>query len=382
VKGRTVDVVIAASCYAAGLLLFGVGHGADPVLLVPLTVCCAALLLRRTAPPVSLLLGTAAVAADLALGPTLATPLVYTQVLYDASVHGRPRLARLLLAGSVLGSVVTGAVCLVLYRDERGISIAVAVALITVVPVLTGHQVRHHRDQAAAARRSALQVARLAEADRRGAVAAERASMARELHDVIANHLSAVAIHATAALSADLGADGTRRALTVIRENSVRGLAEMRQMIGLLRDATPGAGRDDDLARSGLAALGDLVGRAARAGLTVALTERGERGELPVSVDLAAYRIVQESLTNALKHGNGGPVALSLGYTPAAVDIRVSSALDGGRRPHGAGIGSGTGVIGMRERAALLGGSLHAGPDGDRWLVAARLPLDMVADAG
>ncbi|GAA2632466.1 histidine kinase [Dactylosporangium fulvum] len=370
-KGRTVDVVLAGGTFAAGMLMFATGqyHAAfdtlpHAVLLVPLAVCSGALLLRRTAPVASVLVGTAAVAADVVLGPSLATPLVYTQVLYDACTHGRAALTRVLLAVSVVGCVVTGAVALVLDPHVRSLSLAVILALVTVVPVLTGIHVRHHRDQASAAR----QLARLAEADRANAVAAERARMARELHDVIANHLSAVAIHATAALSTDLGPDGTRQALTVIRENSVQGLAEMRQMIGYLRDPV----KADDPSVAGLSALDDLVARARRAGLAVDLTVRGEPAELPAGVDRAAYRILQESLTNALKHGDGGRVGLDLEYTPSAIGLRVTSTP---ARTTAAPDGAGSGVVGMQERAALLGGSLEAGPSGGQWLVSARLPL-------
>ncbi|GAA3296484.1 histidine kinase [Dactylosporangium vinaceum] len=365
-KGRTVDLVLAGSGLAAGALMYVTGQYQARVdarwLFVPLAVCCSALLLRRSAPVTSVLVGTAAVAGDVVIGPSLATPLVYTQVLYDACLHGSARLARTLLATSVVGSVVTAIVCLVVIRDVRAIGLGVLLALVTIVPVLTGTHVRHHRDQAETARRSAQQVARLAAADRANAVAAERAGMARELHDVIANHLSAVAIHATAALSTDLGADGTRQALGVIRENSVQGLAEMRRMVGFLRD--PAALPDN--APGGLRALDDLV---ARAGLPVRLDVRHGAGDVPVSVDLAAYRIIQESLTNALKHGDGGPVTVEVDCGPAAVTMRVTSGL-----PRERVIGEGAGLIGMHERAALLGGELTAGERAGQWVVEARLP--------
>ncbi|MEV0135357.1 histidine kinase [Dactylosporangium sp. NPDC050688] len=373
-KGRAVDLALAGAGLGLGLLMLVTGQYQARAgvgwLVPPLVVCCAALLLRRTAPVASVLIGTAAVTADVVVGPSLATPLVYTQVLYDACVHGRQSLARTLLACSVVGSVVTAVVALVVYRDVQALGLAVLLALVTVVPVLTGTHVRHHREQAQVAR----QLARLAELDRANAVAGERARMARELHDVIANHLSAVAIHATAALSADLGPDRTRDALQVIRENSVRGLAEMRQLVGFLRDPAGGSAAEDVTA--GLADLEDLAGRARRSGLAVAVSVRGEPADLPTSVDLAAYRIVQESLTNALKHGDGGPVTVSVAYQPATVDISVASPLAG--RPPRAD-GAGAGVIGMRERAELLGGSLDAGPrDGD-WLVSARLPREVRA---
>jgi signal transduction histidine kinase len=372
-RGRTVDVVLAGVGLAVGLLMFATGQYYQRLgvgwLVPPLLVCCAAVLLRRTAPLASVLVGTAAVAADVIVGPSLATPLIYTQVLYDACVHGRQSLARALLACSVAGSVVTAVVALVVYRDVQALGLAVLLALVTVVPVLTGTHVRHHREQAVVAR----QLVRLAELARANAVAGERARMARELHDVIANHLSAVAIHATAALSADLGPDRTRDALRVIRENSVRGLAEMRQLVGFLRDPAAGSAAEDVTA--GLADLEDLAGRARRSGLPVAVSVRGEPAALPTSVDLAAYRIVQESLTNALKHGDGGPVTVSVAYEPSTVSLAIAStgSFAGSSTPNTDGAGAG--VIGMRERAELLGGSLSAGPHDDGWLVSARLPL-------
>ncbi|MEV0562113.1 histidine kinase [Dactylosporangium sp. NPDC050588] len=378
-RGRMVDVVLALAGLAVGVLMFATGQYQAQFgvwwLVPPLVVCCGAVLLRRTAPVASVLVGTAALTADVIVGPSLATPLVYTQVLYDACVHGRQSLARALLACSVAGSVITAVVALVVFRDVRALGLAVLLALVTVVPVLTGTHVRHHREQAFVAR----QLVRLTELDRTNAVAAERARMARELHDVIANHLSAVAIHATAALSTDLGPDGTREALRVIRENSVSGLAEMRQLVGFLRDPAGGSAAEDVTA--GLADLEDLAGRARRSGLAVAVSVRGEPAALPTSVDLAAYRIVQESLTNALKHGSGGPVSVSVAYLPSTVDITVASpsAAPAGKpdgRPDADtdATGAGAGVIGMRERAELLGGSLSAGPHAGGWLVSARLP--------
>jgi signal transduction histidine kinase len=378
-RGHRVDLLLFAVCVTAGLLTFAIGQYdlaraglSAGWLLVPFLVCCGAVLLRRAAPVVSVLVGTAAVAADLVLGPSLATVLVFTQVLYDGCVHGRTWLYRMLLAGSVGLTVVAAAVALAIGRDVRSLSVAVLLALVTVIPVLTGIQVRHHREQARTERQRAEQVARLAELDRANAIAGERARMARELHDVIANHMSAVAIHASAALTVPgLGADQVRQALTVIRENSVRGLAEMRQMIEFLRDPAATA----DPATPGLDAVSALVRQSERAGLAPNLTVRGEPGELPVAIDLAAYRIVQESLTNALKHGGPGRTEVEIGYEPKQLRIRVSSPLDA-PVPVAAGLSGGAGIIGMRERAHLLGGEFDAGPRDGRWQVIARLPIE------
>jgi signal transduction histidine kinase len=250
------------------------------------------------------------------------------------------------------------------------------------VPAWTGLIIRDHRNAAAAERLRAEQTALLAEMDRVQAVGAERARMARELHDLIANHLSAIAIHSTAALSLDPPDEtATRESLGVIRENSVQGLAEMRRLIGLLRDASDGDAAQP-AASPTLAGLDALLERAragaGNPGLSFSLRdERGAGGtSLPAPVELAAYRVVQESLTNALKHSAPGEVTVELARdrAPGPLTVRVTSPLHGGSGPGesgrpsettGAGPrapGSGTGLIGMRERVELLGGKLHVGP--------------------
>jgi len=253
------DLALAAGYLVGGLVLFGLdvypnfNHSLKPpvvAFLGPLVTACAAVAIRRVAPRTSLTVGSVAILVDLALGASLGTILVYGQVLFDACVYGSHRLWRWLLRIQ-LGLAGLGTVAgMLLLWSWQGIIFGVFVVLVGVLPVVTGISVRQYRDQAvaeraraAAERARAEQTARLVELDRRQAVTAERNRMARELHDVIANHLSAVAIHATAALSVrGLDREQLDQALRVIRENSVQGLAEMRQMIGLLRDPG-GAGR-------------------------------------------------------------------------------------------------------------------------------------------
>jgi signal transduction histidine kinase len=184
---------------------------------------------------------------------------------------------------------------------------------------------------------------------------------------MVANHLSAIAIHSTAALSLD-DAKTTREALAVIRENSVAGLAEMRRLIGILRDRS---GDREPAASPILAGLGALVGTARSNGLDVTLD--AGHGEVPAPVELAAYRIVQESLTNALKHAAEGRVRVVLRQRDGLLDIRVTSPYQPGDTPRAPG--SGAGLTGMRERAALLGGTFEAGPRDGLWAVRAALPL-------
>lgn len=372
--------------------------------LLPLVVASAGLALRRRAPLAGLAIGAAAMTGDVALGGSLATALVFTQVLYEACLHGPPGTWRWLLRIST--GVTAAAVVAVLAATgywRAGAWAGVVSLLLLVFPVVTGLSVRQYRDQAEAAAARAEQTARLAELDRAQAVTAERRRMARELHDVIANHLSAVSIHATAAQAAGDDPAAVRAALDVIRASAVAGLAEMRRMIRLLREpdqpsdaadlrpvspapSGPGGLTDsgiaggrsvevDATAGGRLAEAEELVTAARRAGLRVDFAISGTPRPLPVEVDLAAYRILQEGLTNALKHGRGAPVRASVAYHPGRVTVTVANPLD---RANGTVAmepgGAGAGVIGMRERAALLGGDLYAGPAGEEWRVHAELP--------
>ncbi|WP_406123996.1 histidine kinase [Streptomyces canus] len=372
------DVYIAAGGLLGGLLLVGIGLGtrpsSDPItlfdgpwpVLVPLTVLAGCELLRRTAPRTALLTGTAAICADLVTQGNLATILMFTDVVYAAVLYGPLASARRIQWITGLLTVAGTLVPFAVWRVPEALLIGVVVGVVAYAPAATGWIVRNHRDAAEAARLRAEQTALLAEMDRTQAVTAERARMARELHDMVANHLSAIAIHSTAALSIDDPAT-SREALSVIRENSVDGLAEMRRLIGILRDGDHRPSAVPTL--DGLAALVD----GARAnGLDVTLDAR-HHGAVPAPVELAAYRIVQESLTNALKHACPGRVRVSLTERDGDLTVAVSSPYgdrDGPRAP-----GSGAGLVGMRERAALLGGTFDAGPDGPHWTVRASLPL-------
>jgi signal transduction histidine kinase len=370
------DVLLAAAAFAAGFLLLAAGgydhwtHLGLGWRLIPLSGLCAAMLFRRTRPMTALAISTPANLMDVALGPSLATLVIYGDALYAASLYGPRRTAPVLLGLTTAVSLaVGGAVGLVFSSLQGAVLIAALAGVGWVGPVLTAMVVREHRDRAEAEAERVRQMAQLAELDRRSAVNAERARMARELHDVIANHLSAVALHSSAVLKVpDLDREGINRAMEVIRENSVQGLAEMRRMIGLLRD---GDGESAEIPR--LDGLERLVGHTARTDLTAGLRVRGERPDLPAPVELATYRIVQESLTNALKHAAAGRVEVALEYRPDRVVVTVDSPAgqEGSRLP-----GTGSGLIGMRERAAMLGGDFEAGPAGDRWRVRAELPIE------
>ena len=400
-------VLIALAGLTGGLVLWWFGLSSNPAsrerygawALLPLCVMCLAALGRRTAQPWTLAVAVVALAGDLATGSLLATMILFTDVVYAAVLYGPPRIARTLLPVSVAVTVAVTLGLLAALRTPDALLMGALCGCVTVAPAWTAVIIRDHRNAAAAERLRAEQTALLAEMDRVQAVTAERARMARELHDVVANHLSAIAIHSTAALSLG-GRDrpctdaelrtATHDALGVIRENSVQGLAEMRRLIGLLRDASGEADAASSATSPTLAGLDALLARARSgaedAGLVFRLCDAREdhhaSGPLPAPVELAAYRVVQESVTNALKHARPGTVTVALDHTKehGQLTVRVTS-------PHGAGRtggaprapGSGAGLIGMRERVELLGGALYAGPatgaDGTGiWEVRAELP--------
>lgn len=341
------------------------------VLVVPLAFTCVGVLVRRRAPMWSLGLGVVGVAMDLVVGPSLATILVFTDNIYAAALYGPARFSRWLLGGASVLAVLTGAVLGFITGDWRMLAgMGIQAGLVLVVPVTSAMIVRQHRDQAAAERTRAEQVARLAELDRQAAIAAERTRMARELHDMIANHFSAIAIQSTAALSRkDLDRATIQQIMESVRENSVKGLAEMRTMIGLLR-------REDDeieATRLRLADAETLVDRSRQAGMATEIQVDGELRELPAPVDLAAYRILQEALTNALKHGEQ-PATVAIAYEPRRVTVTVDNPVNGrkARLP-----GAGAGLIGMKERAMLVGGTFEAGPREDGWRVHTMLPTSV-----
>lgn len=385
------DVLAAVAGLLGGLLLYRLGlHSQGPehallperVTLVPLVVTAFLELLRRTMPRTALLVGTAAVITDQFTSGSIATVLMFADLVYAAVVYGTPGSARRIPVITAMTTIGLTVGFLAWFRDAQALLIGVLTGLITFFPAATGVIVRNHREAAITARLRAEQTALLAEMDRTQAIAAERARMARELHDMVANHLSAIAIHSTAAISLDDAAT-TRQALTVIRENSVKGLAEMRRLIGLLRDSS---GDSQPSAAPTLAGLDALVAQArtngAGSGLTFSLRDGRDRNlRLPAPVELAAYRIVQESLTNAIKHADAGEVRVEVSGV-AGRELRVSVTSPFGRRPGPRAPGSGAGLVGMEERVALLDGSFGAGPAAGPvggpekiWCVRAVLPV-------
>jgi signal transduction histidine kinase len=291
--------------------------------------------------------------------------------IYTAAGVLAPRPARLVLAaGLLLGTIGT----LVSPGPTD-----VGVPALILSAWLLGNFVGSRRAHTAALedRNRQLEQARVELAEQ--AVTEERLRIARELHDVVAHSMTVVALHAgTGRMVADRDPAAARRALADIETTARSALSEMRRMLGLLRVSD-----DEDPGRlapaPGLGDLDTLVADVVRSGLTVEVRVSGERTQVPAGVDLAAYRIVQEALTNVIKHAGRVRATVAVDYTDDAVTVGVDD--DGPQReplaPTAAPPGtSGHGLVGMRERVSMYGGELDVGPGpSGGFHVGARLPF-------
>lgn len=245
-------------------------------------------------------------------------------------------------------------------------------AFLTSAVWLGGRYTRSRREQLADLRERARRAENERDARARAAAAAERARIARDLHDVVAHSVSVMVVQADGgAYALDHDPQAARRALKTISETGREALAEMRRMLGVLRAS-------DEFGyapRPGLTDLDDLVAQVRGAGLPVELTVDGEPRALPASLELVVYRVIQEALTNTLKHGGKGATARArLHYGEGTVEAAVS---DDGTGAGAVSDGLGHGLIGLRERVGMYGGAVTAGPRADGGFeVVARLPVE------
>lgn len=240
---------------------------------------------------------------------------------------------------------------------------ALALAAWLLVLLAAAEALRGRQERAAEARRARQEEGRR-KADE------ERLRIARELHDVLAHNISLINVQSGVALHLiDEQPEQARTALKAINEASADALREVRSALDVLRGSKEEPPRAPT---AGLARLDELVSRAAAAGVGVSLEVHGDRRPLPASVDLAAFRIVQESLTNVVRHANAGSARVQLWYGNGDLTLQIDD--DG--RGWGAQAGGGSGIAGMQERAAALGGELEVGPQPTAgFRVRARLPL-------
>ena len=329
---------------------------------------------RRHPLAVSLVTGLATAGYGLAPYPDLAMPVPVGGLvgMYSVAAWGSRRAA--LVAGGVAAAVV--AVVMSLPRTDADLVDAAFASLGLAGAWVLGDRARVQRALAAELSDRAVRLEREREGEARRAVASERARIARELHDVVAHHVSMMVVQAEAGpLAVERDPARAAGAFEAIAATGRQALVEMRRLLGVLR----GDGQAPSLApQPGLDQVPSLVEQVGRAGLEVELVVEGEKAPLPAGVELSAYRIVQEALTNAVRHAGPGRARVLVRYGERDLELTVRDEGGGGGAAPAGGppTRSGQGLVGMRERVSLFGGELHAGPGPDGgFTVAARLPL-------
>ena len=368
---RTLDVALtAAVCVAAvteALLLETIGG--PRWLNVLVAAAMSLLLLWRRTHPVATAVALGVIAVPAAAWLTEPSELVATFFPLLILAYGGGRYAER-RAGVIVLAVLMAAVAGVVMASGQTASDLFFPWVLVIVCWLAGRTVRLRLRHAAELHEAAALATEQREREARQAVADERRRIAREMHDVVAHSISIMVVQAGGARRI-LATDPERaeRAAARIRHAGSDALAEMDVLLGVL-EAVPGR----ETAAT-LDTLDELVVRTREAGLPVTLEIHGTRRPLPAGAEQAVYRVVQEALTNAIKHAGGARTRVELRWGEDGLELRVADAGDGGPGPRLAGAGHG--LIGMRERMRAHGGELEAGPrPGGGFEVVARLPLE------
>jgi signal transduction histidine kinase len=362
------DVIVALICFASTNSKLSNQHPTNVssvvILLISLALC-APLAVRTWLPLTAWCASAVALfwvgGAFTEMGVLPGAVLVYILCLYAVAVRCESWVV-------VTAAVVTAIGGMVIYGQPL-----TEAFLTAAVPILAGVVVRTRRGN----------IERLAVQERRHegerARLQERQRIARELHDVVAHHMSVIAIQAEAGpYKVQDPPKELVESFADIRASALSGLKELRRVLGVLRSDTP-----DTAPQPGLDDLEELLESARSAGLAVTTGITGTARPLPAGVDLSAYRIIQEALSNAMRHAPGAAVQVKLYYGDAALVVEVRNdhcppeTHVPGEQDQVPGDGGGHGIIGMRERATMLGGHLQAGPtEKGEFLVTAALPLD------
>jgi signal transduction histidine kinase len=357
-------LVVAATVALSGpvlALVLGRDRAGVPAGLALLPLASVPLLWRRTHPGPALLVVSVALAVGSAVSPGLPNGVGLLFAGFAAALYGDANVRR-------LGGIAAAGLLAVAYAavhasgNGRALGHLTGMALGYGVAWVLGDHTRTRHAHLAALEDRARRLERERDDHARRATEEERARLARELHDVVVHSVSVIAVQAGAVRAT--APDDPQRALATLGliESTARStLGELRALLGILRHPE---GAPPLRPQPSLGQLGDLVGTARRSGQPVTLDVRGTERPVGALVGLCAYRIVQEALTNAAKHAPGAPVRVTVDHGPDA--LRVTVADSGSRRPGAAvapaGDGAGHGLVGMRERAALVGGALEAGP--------------------
>ena len=364
---RGLDVVL-----ALGLSGWAVGEGLNSHDLTPAVLLCTLPLLVRRRWPIAVFV--IAIAGTALSGNTLGLAALVAVLIAAVSlgIYSHHRMvAGFLIIFSAVGIAIE-------YSGGRSGSSALPIPN-EILPLallgaayLAGSEIANRQGQADQQRERAHQL----EQERAEAVAAaaetERRHIARELHDVVAHSVSVMVVQAGAARKVmDDKPDAARESLLAVEASGHEAMAELRRLLGVLGEN--GSEAPPLAPQPGMAGLDALIARVRDAGLPVELRVEGPQDALPPGVDVAAYRIVQEALTNALKYAGGARTGVVVRYTPDGLEIEV---IDEGTIGTPAD-GIGRGLVGMQERVALFGGTVEAGkrPEGG-YAVLARLPLD------
>ena len=336
-----------------------------------IAVIAIALVLRHRSPLVSLAVVLGATLA-IGYGPIVTLPVMLA-VFTVAEYTPRPRL---LVAGVIAAAALMGAD--LIHGGQTAPGPLISHAILVGLAVAVGLFIRARADYVTGLRDRATRLERERELLAEQAVAEERVRIARELHDVVAHNVSLMVVQSQA-LAATGPAEADRRVvLGSVADLGREALSEMHRMLGVLRLQDGGSSQPEREPQPGVRDLERLIARTREAGLDARLCVRGEPIELPAAVDLSAYRIVQEALTNVIRHATGAQHAeVNLVYEEGTIEVTV---VDDGAGPADAvasGSADGHGLVGMRERVMLFGGRLDAGAadGGGGYRVQATLPL-------
>jgi signal transduction histidine kinase len=369
-RRHPIDIAISVGVVVLGLLeiLGDSRYSPRGVWIGAIAVTAAALLFRRRAPLPVLVV----VLAMVGLASSLDSPedptywfLATVVATYAVGAYPRPPVAIAGL-GLVLAYFAGGAAV-----DGQPIGDIMFVWLLLGGVWAAGRLIERRTNEAARLERQTRILEEEREQRAREAIAEERARIARELHDVVAHSVSVMVVQAGAErLALGPGQESTRETLVSIEKTGRQALAEMRRLLGMLRSD------DEELALAPLPSLDhldSLVAHIREAGLPVELHVEGSRRTLPAGVDISAYRIVQEALTNALRHAGPSRARVVVRYGEGEVELEVADDGRGSQQTNA----NGQGLVGMRERVALYGGELNTGlREEGGYAVRARLPFD------
>jgi signal transduction histidine kinase len=370
---RTIDRLFVAFLVAVAVIDMSTNSKLDGPLWLNLAVLFAIALtfLWRRSRPLLTVLATIGGLVVMTLGLTKPPDMFVAVLLMVSAAYAGGRYLQGRISFQAFGLGVVAIVGLAASLDPNDIFFPVT--FFWIIPWLAGRTIRNQTMLARELAEKAERAQHAREEEERRAIAVERSRIARELHDVLAHNLSVMVVQASAARRVlDKQPVKAVEAASLIERTGREALAEIRQLFGPVR-------RGDGEALSGppsMARIGELAQRARSAGLGVELRVVGDLVTLPPGIDLTAYRIVQEALTNTLKHAGSARATVTVSYEPNELVLSIEDDGEGPRDGYDlADAGGGHGLVGMRERAALYGGLLQAGRRrGGGFAVRARLP--------